>query len=145
MDKLRKEDFRILLVDDKVAEIMILEDVVDNLGFPYTVTKSATEALKHIETNKTHLVISDFNMKSNKDCMNGDDLVEKLEKNKYDGSIIFYTKEHRKVLGDYTDLVKKGIHVIFKNHAEKTVLEDAISNAFANWIHSKTNNYRYYA
>ena len=58
-----RDQLRVLVVDDMSTSRGLITQALDSLGIRHvSVGTNVEEAIKHLETNQTHLVISDYNM-----------------------------------------------------------------------------------
>lgn len=142
--KLTKSDFKILVVDDVELEILLLESVLELEGFTFENKRNVSDAKDYLNNSDVDLIISDFNMDTNPDSLNGSDLLDHVYNSGYKGEFIFYTKRHRSELGDYSELSEKGVQVIFKNSSSKDFLCDALSHSFSSWLFKNTGAYQFY-
>ncbi|MDO4834186.1 MAG: sigma-54 dependent transcriptional regulator [Bacillota bacterium] len=141
---MKKELFRILVVDDEPEYCSVLKMIIESKGYCVETRTSGTDALSALEKSNFDLVISDVKMPQ----MSGHDLLKEIKKREYDVEVIMLTAfgsiekavETMK-LGAYTYVTKE-------NDPEELLIEiDKVANIRAlereNKILKKRKNCEY--
>ncbi len=116
---MKKNLFKILIVDDEAEHRDILEMILSSNGFPIETAKSGLEALKKLEKENYHLVLSDLKMPE----MSGLELLDKIKEEHAEQDVIIVTGYG--TVKNAVDAMKRGAFSYFiKGHDPDELLLD---------------------
>jgi EAL domain-containing protein (putative c-di-GMP-specific phosphodiesterase class I)/ActR/RegA family two-component response regulator len=127
----KKSALKILLLDDEPFMLMLLGEILSNLGLTQvTACESGREALEYLELSdySPDLVLLDINMPE----MDGMEFVRHLAERHYSGSLILVSGEDERMLQTVEKLMQ--VHKItVLGHLQKPVKSDELSRLLEKW------------
>ena len=119
-----QEGTRILVVDDNAINVMLMEDVLENLGATVSTAQSGKEAVELAKTQSFDLIVMDIQMPE----MDGLEATALLRKMSFDAPIIAFSANA------YADDIKRSLAVGMNDHLCKPFERDDLISLLRKWM-----------